>query len=176
MLLSHHHGDHFDRIAAEGLDKDVRGESRLDITSMPGKHAPQPLGALLPPVMGSLVELSIGGEPSYRISITGDTLLHDRLEEIPRRYPDIDLCLIHLGETRVDGILLTMAGRQGVAALNVVRPKTAVPIHYDDSTVFKSPLDDFRREVADAGTSMATTVEYVDRGETYRFGADGWRT
>ena len=205
VVLSHHHGDHFDRVAAEGLDKDlpivtephsarklasqgfrramaletwatqsfVRGEARLDITSTPGKHAPQPLGALLPPVMGSLLELSIAGERAYRIYITGDTLLHDRLEEIPDRYPDIDLCLIHLGGTRVAGILLTMDGRQGVAALKLVRPKTAVPIHFDDYTVFKSPLEDFRREVEAAGDALPTNVEYVARGETYRFaGAD----
>jgi L-ascorbate metabolism protein UlaG (beta-lactamase superfamily) len=200
-VLSHHHGDHFDRVAAEGLDKDLpivtephsakkltqqgfrrpialetwqsttfeRGATRLQVTSMPGKHAPDPLGLLLPPVMGSLLEVTQGDEPPYRIYVTGDTLLHDRLEEIPSRYPDIDLCLIHLGGTRVAGILLTMDGRDGVRALQLVKPRTAVPIHYDDYPVFKSPLSDFRREVDAAGTSLATQIEYVDRGETYRF-------
>jgi hypothetical protein len=29
--------------------------------------------------------------------ISGDTLIHQPLEKIPKRYPDIDLALIHLG-------------------------------------------------------------------------------
>jgi len=199
VILSHHHGDHFDRVAAEGLDKDLpivtephsarkltsqgfrrpialdtwqsqvfrRGHQQLTITSMPGKHAPQPLQTFLPPVMGSLVELTVAGVLRFRLYITGDTLLHDRLREIPERYPDIDLCLIHLGGTRVAGILLTMDAAQGVKALQLVRPRTAVPIHYDDYTVFKSPLSDFRQQAATA--SLATEVRYVDRGETFRF-------
>lgn len=201
VVLSHHHGDHFDRIAAEGLDPDVpivtephsaeklrsqgfrnpigletwqtqtvvRGDQQLRITSMPGKHAPQPLGALLPPVMGSLVELVIDGRTRLRTYITGDTLLHDRLAEIPKRYPDIDLCLIHLGGTRVAGVTLTMDAAQGIKALRLVRPRTAVPIHTDDYTVFKSTGDEFRRAVADAGDDLATDVRWVDRGETWHF-------
>lgn len=161
VVLSHHHGDHFDEVAIRELDKDVpiltnehaagklrrqgfnnpialetwesqwirKPAGRVRVTSMPGKHAPQPLQAALPPVMGSMVEFFRGDRAAYRIYITGDTLLHDRLEQIPRRYPDIDLALIHLGGTRIMGILLTMDAAQGVKALRVVKPKLAIPIH-----------------------------------------------
>lgn len=201
VVLSHHHGDHFDRVAASRLDKDLpivtephsarklrsqgfrhpaaletwetqsvtRGDQELRITAMPGKHAPQPLRALLPPVMGSLLELVVAGEVRLRLYVTGDTLLHDRLEDIPRRHPDIDLCLIHLGGTRVAGILLTMDAAQGVEALQLVGPRTAVPIHTDDYTVFKSGLEDFRAAVDAAGPQLQTEIRYVDRGETWRF-------
>lgn len=201
IVLSHHHGDHFDRVAAERLDKDlpivtephsarklrsqgfrnpialgtwetqqvIRGNEELQITSMPGKHAPQPLGMLLPPVMGSLLELRLDGELRLRAYITGDTLLHNRLEEIPRRYPDIDLCLIHLGGTRVAGITLTMDAAQGVKALQLIRPGTAVPIHTDDYTVFKSKGDEFRSAVASAGEKIPSEIRWIDRGETWRF-------
>jgi L-ascorbate metabolism protein UlaG (beta-lactamase superfamily) len=204
VVLSHHHGDHFDRVAAAELDKDlpiitepgsagtlrrqgfrravaletwqeqrlVRGDDELRVTSVPGKHAPDPLGFLLPSVMGSVLDLVRGGRHVLRLYITGDTLLHDRLAEIPQRCPDIDLCLIHLGGTRVAGILLTMDGAQGVTALQVVRPRAAVPIHYDDYTVFKSPLSEFRSAVEVAGASLATEVRYVDRGETLTFALD----
>ena len=30
-----------------------------------------------------------------RMYISGDTLIHERLREIPRRFPDIDLALLH---------------------------------------------------------------------------------
>lgn len=199
VVLSHHHGDHFDAVAAEELDKDLpiiteahacrklrdqgfrapialdtwqsqvvtRGEARARVTAMPAKHAPQPLGALLPPVMGSLLEFHDGEDIAFRLYITGDTLMHERLAEIPRRHPNIDLCLIHLGGTRVAGILLTMDADQGVRALQTVAPRAAVPIHYDDYTVFKSPLEDFKRAAATA--NMSTEIHYLDRGDTYRF-------
>jgi hypothetical protein len=51
--------------------------------------------------------------------ITGDTLVIDALKEIPRRYPDIDLALLHLGGTRVLGILVTMDAEQGVEMLQI---------------------------------------------------------
>ena len=33
----------------------------------------------------------------------------------------------------------------------MVAPREAVPIHYDDYTLFKSPLADFRQAAAEAG-------------------------
>ncbi len=199
IVLSHHHGDHFDEVASAELDKRVpilttghaarklrsdgftaavaldtwqsqdvrRGDARVTVTAMPGTHAPGPLAALLPPVMGSMLEFGRGAGTDFRLYVTGDTLVHDRLEEIPRRYPDIDLGLVHLGGTRVLGVLVTMDAAQGVRALQIVRPRTAVPIHYDDYTVFKDPLENFRRAVDAA--SLATDVRFVGRGETYRF-------
>ena len=201
VVLSHHHGDHFDQVAARELDHDVplvtephsaeklreqgfrrpialetwqhqtfrRGDAELRITATPGKHAPQPVRKLLPPVMGSLLEFSTAGVTAFRAYITGDTLMHDRLAEIPERWPDIDLCIIHLGGTRIAGILLTMDADQGVRALRLVQPRAAVPVHTDDYTVFKSGLDDFRQAVDAASPPLATEIHYVDRGETWRF-------
>jgi L-ascorbate metabolism protein UlaG (beta-lactamase superfamily) len=75
--------------------------------------------------------------------------------------------MLHLGGTRVLGVLVTMDAAQGVKAMHLIRPRTAVPIHYDDYTVFKEPLAAFKEAVTAAG--LATTVRYVDHGETYRF-------
>ena len=201
VVLSHHHGDHIDEVAAAELDKRVpivttqhaarklrgqgfvnpialqtwesqaftSGDRSVRITAMPGKHAPQPLAALLPPVMGSMLDFETAGEGTFRLYITGDTLLFDDLGEIPRRFPDIDLALLHLGGTRVLGVLVTMDAAQGVRALQIVRPKTAVPIHYHDYTVFKDPLSTFKEAVAAA--SLKTSVQYVAHGDTYRFEA-----
>jgi L-ascorbate metabolism protein UlaG (beta-lactamase superfamily) len=102
--------------------------------------------------------------------VTGDTLMHDGINAIARRFPDIDLCLIHLGGTRVIGILLTMDARQGIEALRIVAPREAIPIHTDDYTLFKSPLSDFRQEAERAG--LPTSIRYLGRGETYRLGSD----
>lgn len=92
----------------------TKGEGRLRITAMPGIHAPGPLARLLPPVMGGMREFARAeGSDTFRLYITGDTLLHDQLALIPQRYPDIDVALLHLGEMRVLGLLVTMDARQG---------------------------------------------------------------
>ena len=199
VVLSHHHGDHWDEVADAGIPKDVpivttvhatkklqrsgfrrcvplgtwdqarisRDGAELTITALPGKHAPQPLQSVLPPVMGSMLDFRAEGA-AYRIYVTGDTLLHDRLAEIPARHPDIDLALLHLGGTRVLGILLTMDGEQGAAALDLVDPTTAIPIHYEEYTVMKSPLADFHEAVR--RRDLRTTVHTLERGERFGFG------
>jgi L-ascorbate metabolism protein UlaG (beta-lactamase superfamily) len=105
-----------------------------------------------------------------RMYVTGDTLMHEGINAIAGRFPDIDLCLIHLGGTRIAGILLTMDARQGLEALRVIAPHEAIPIHYNDYTLFKSPLSDFQRITARAG--LPTSISYLEHGETYRLSLD----
>ncbi|MFC7644725.1 MBL fold metallo-hydrolase [Streptosporangium lutulentum] len=147
VVLSHMHGDHWDRVARRGLDKALpimttvqaarrlwaqgfgeavgldtwedrsieRGGHTLRITSLPGRHAPRRARALLPPVMGSMLEFGRdGGHTDLRLCISGDTLMDGCLAEIPERFPDIDLGIVHLGGTKLLGLLMvTMDGRQG---------------------------------------------------------------
>ncbi|HEX8161102.1 MAG TPA: MBL fold metallo-hydrolase [Pyrinomonadaceae bacterium] len=199
-VLSHYHGDHFDRIAEERLRKDLpiittehaagelkgkgftaplaldtwdsvtarKGGASVRVTSMPGKHGPAGVDFFLPPVMGSMLEFQGAGErTALRLYITGDTLVHDDLNEIPKRYPDIDLALFHLGGTRIMGVLLTMDAEQGVEAVRIVNPKKVIPVHYNDYDVFKSPLEDFKRAAEAAG--LAERMIYLSHDETYDF-------
>jgi L-ascorbate metabolism protein UlaG (beta-lactamase superfamily) len=145
-----------------------KGDARLRIASMPGRHGPPLADLVLPEVMGSMLELgSRSSGPLFRLYITGDTLVIDDLKEIPRRYPDIDLALLHLGGTRVLGIMVTMDAQQGVEMMQIVNPQRAIPIHYNDYDVFQSPLSDFQREVTAAG--LHDRVHYLNHGETYAF-------
>jgi L-ascorbate metabolism protein UlaG (beta-lactamase superfamily) len=147
----------------------VKGDTQIRVTAMPGRHAPGALTVGLPPVMGSVIELSRhsdgrgAGRPSVRLYITGDTVMYEGLEEIPKRYPEIDLALLHLGGTRVLGLTVTMDAEQGVELLRTVQPKLAVPIHYNDYEAFKSPLQDFIDAVAEAG--LDDRVRYLLHGE-----------
>jgi L-ascorbate metabolism protein UlaG (beta-lactamase superfamily) len=146
----------------------AKGDAHLRITAMPGRHGPPLANLVLPDVMGSLLEfLSPAETPLFRLYITGDTLVIDDLQEIPRRYPQIDLALLHLGGTRVLGILVTMDGKQGVQLMQMVAPQRAIPIHYNDYDVFTSPLTDFQQEVQAAG--LEERVHYLQHGDTYTF-------
>jgi L-ascorbate metabolism protein UlaG (beta-lactamase superfamily) len=146
----------------------TKGKAVLRITSTPARHAPAPLNRLLPPVMGSMLEFQVPeGQTRLRLYITGDTLLHDRLKKIPQRYPEIDLALVHLGGTRISGVMVTMDGKQGAEAIRLIAPRMAIPIHINDYTAFKSPLEDFVKAVKAA--RLEKQVKYVAPGETYTF-------
>jgi L-ascorbate metabolism protein UlaG (beta-lactamase superfamily) len=145
-----------------------KGGAHVRLTSMPGVHGPGLVDVLLPPVMGSMLEFSgESGGTTLRLYITGDTLVHDDLHEIPRRYPEIDLALFHLGGTRILGLLLTMDAEQGVEAIRIVNPREVIPIHYNDYEVFRSPLEEFRAAAEAAG--FGDRIRYLSHGETYEF-------
>jgi L-ascorbate metabolism protein UlaG (beta-lactamase superfamily) len=196
VLLSHLHGDHFDRIARRELDRDLpvlttpaagrklsswgfrgahgmttwetstmtSGGARLTVTAVPGRHAPGPAQRVLPPVMGTVLELDDddAGGP-LRVYVTGDTLFRPWLRDVVERTGPVDAMVIHLGGTRVLGLLVTMDADQGADLVELVDPTVTVPVHHDDYTVFRSPLGDFRRVCRDR--NVATTVRTVGRGE-----------
>eukprot|EP00698_Gefionella_okellyi_P010688 TRINITY_DN2784_c0_g1_i2.p1 TRINITY_DN2784_c0_g1~~TRINITY_DN2784_c0_g1_i2.p1 ORF type:complete len:224 (-),score=43.11 TRINITY_DN2784_c0_g1_i2:26-697(-) len=120
----------------------LRCDYTCRITAMPARHGPAVFHHALPETMGSMVEFSnlTTGQHLYRIYISGDTMVFDELKHIPERFGGIDLALVHLGGTSALGVLVTMTPQQGIEALQIVRPKEAIPIHYDDYDKFKHPL------------------------------------
>ncbi|MEO3869107.1 MBL fold metallo-hydrolase [Nonomuraea sp. B12E4] len=198
VVLSHLHGDHWDRVTHRELDRatpvittgtaagrlrrrgfrhsvglaewqhhELRGpQGGVRITALPARHAAGPAEALLPQVIGMMLEFTDRRERvELRVHISGDTLLDHRLTAIPRRFPDIHLAIAHLGGTRLFGTLLvTMDGEQGASWVALINPHTVVPVHYAEYTASTSPLDDFRHHVEQAG--LADRVVYLRRGET----------
>jgi L-ascorbate metabolism protein UlaG (beta-lactamase superfamily) len=195
IVLSHLHGDHFDRVARAGLARSqpvlttgpaarrltdwgfdargldtweaetlTRGDESLTVEALPAVHARGLMGALLPPVMGSLLEHRVGGQVRRRIYLSGDTLTGDHVDEIARRHPDLDVVVAHLGGTRVLFHTVTMDAEQGVDFLRRLRPPRVVPVHHDDYGVFRSPLAAFVDAAREAGFGSA--VRPVARGET----------
>jgi L-ascorbate metabolism protein UlaG (beta-lactamase superfamily) len=63
--------------------------------------------------------------------------------------------------------MVTMDAEQGVEAMRIVDPSTAIPIHYNDYEAFKSPLEDFERAVSEAG--LEDRVHYLSHGDTHEF-------
>ncbi|WP_226011915.1 MBL fold metallo-hydrolase [Halomicrobium salinisoli] len=199
VLLSHYHGDHFDRVAEARLDRDLpivtthhaaerlagkgfratypletwetlrvrKGDVDLDVTATPARHGPPVVSKALPQVMGSVLEFGRSGETLFRGYISGDTVLYDDLAAIPEQFPGIDVALLHLGGTRILGLLLTMDAEQGVEMVRLIDADTSIPIHCDDYDVFQSPRADFEAAVERAG--LEDRVAYLDRGERYEF-------
>jgi L-ascorbate metabolism protein UlaG (beta-lactamase superfamily) len=197
VVLSHLHGDHFDRVARRDLATEVpvlttahaatrlgrhgfrqtvalptwskesltSGAATLIITAVPARHSQGLLNRVLPPVMGSVWEYtSEPGADPLRIYVSGDTVMHDQLGEIAHRYPELDLAVLHLGGTRVLGVLVTMDDRQGLDLLQLLRPAHAVPVHFDDYGKFTSPVSNFLDAVVHR--RPATSVRLLQRGES----------
>jgi L-ascorbate metabolism protein UlaG (beta-lactamase superfamily) len=202
IVLSHFHGNHFDQLVQQKLDRNIpivstpdaveklgklgfktryalrtwqslllkKGDAQLRISAAPGRHGPPVLAALLPEVMGSILDFTAAGGKAYRMYISGDTMVYRDIDDIPRRFPGIDLALLHLGGTRILGIVtVTMDAKQGVDMLRRIGPRHAIPIHFNDYDVFKSPLADFERAADAAG--WRGKITYLKHGDTYRFQA-----
>ncbi|MEU0163578.1 MBL fold metallo-hydrolase [Streptomyces sp. NPDC006261] len=198
VILSHLHGDHWDRVARRNLDRTlpvlttpqaarilrtlqgfrhatglrdweyqtlVKNGYQIRLTAMPGRHALGPLRGLLPRVMGSMLEFGPASGPvRLRVYISGDTLLFNGVDEIARRYPDTDVAVLHLGGTRLPGgLVVTMDGRQGAEFVRRLGPRFALPVHYDDYSVMKSPLSAFLDEMDRRG--FEERVVHCGRGQ-----------
>lgn len=195
VVLSHLHGDHFDRVSRRRLDRSapvlstpdavrrldswgfdtqalqtwqqhslVKGDEELRVTAVPAVHARGVLGRMLPPVMGSIIDHVVGGEVRRRVYLSGDTLTGAHVDEVRERFPDIDAAVVHLGGTRVLMRTVTMDGPMGVDFVERCAPAVVVPVHYDDYTVFRSPLSDFVDRARAQG--LAATLRCPARGET----------
>ncbi|HEY0637078.1 MAG TPA: MBL fold metallo-hydrolase [Pseudonocardiaceae bacterium] len=201
VLLSHLHGDHFDRVARRSLPRDVpvvttrqaarrlgrrgfhacsalrtwqshtleRPGERLRVTAVPAVHGPGPVNALLPEVMGSVLEWERPGRPTLRLYVTGDTLYRRRLRELTERFPELDAMVVHLGGTRILGVLVSMDHGQGADLVDLLRPRLTVPVHLDDYGVFHSSPDGFAAEVR--RRDLPCRVGLVGRGETIALAA-----
>ena len=143
-MLSHLHGDHFDRVARAWAEpersraddpcsgrrlgswgfetapmrdweqvelRDVR-ESQT-VAAVPGIHARGAMRALLPPVMGSVIEHRVDGVVRHRLYVSGATVTGSHVDAVRRQFPDIDTCAVHLGGTRVLLHTVTMDAEQG---------------------------------------------------------------
>jgi L-ascorbate metabolism protein UlaG (beta-lactamase superfamily) len=196
VVLSHLHGDHFDRIARRELARDTPiittaqaarslgragfripmplqtwaaetftdGPATLTVTAVPARHTAGPLNLLLPRVIGTVLEYRSAPDATpLRVYVSGDTVMHDDLAQIRDRYPVLDVAVVHLGGTRVLGVLLSMDHKQGVDLIELLGPAVAVPIHYDDYGLFTSPVSNFLVEVRDR--RPAARVRLLRRGD-----------
>lgn len=157
ILLSHFHGDHFDQVSINELDKSLlvvttpqaaeelkykgfnnveklekwdsisflKDDIRLTITATPGRHGPFPISIFLPQVMGSILDFqNINRSDLLRIYITGDTMIFNDIKDISKRFPNVDIALLHLGGTTIMGIMVTMDAKQGINMFKLIDPKS----------------------------------------------------
>ncbi len=195
MLLSHdHHGDNLDDAGrallpgagvvvttasgarrlggtARGLEPwgttrlESDGRPTIEITATPCRHGP-PFSR---PVAGDVVGFALRweGQEHGVLWISGDTVLYDGVREVAERL-DVDTALLHLGAVRfpVTGPLrYSMTAAEAVELCGLVRPRVAIPIHYEGWGHFKEGRAEIERELERAPEEIRASFRWLPIGE-----------
>jgi L-ascorbate metabolism protein UlaG (beta-lactamase superfamily) len=105
------------------------GRPSIEVTATPCRHGPPGSHPVAGDVVGFALEWD--GQQHGALWITGDTVLFRGVREVADRLR-VGTALVHLGGVRfpVTGPLrYTMTARDAVELCELVRPRTAIPIH-----------------------------------------------
>ncbi|QBD83570.1 MBL fold metallo-hydrolase [Ktedonosporobacter rubrisoli] len=135
----------WETVTLAGADK-----LRVRVTSTPTRHGPVELAEMMGDVTGWVLEWE--GQQRGALYISGDTVLFEELQEIPRRFK-IGTALLHLGAAANRRVLgtdsnLTFTAREGALFAKELPAATIIPIHYEGW----SHLSEGRAEIESAFT------------------------
>ena len=191
VLLSHdHHGDNLDPAGrallpsagvvvttasgAKRLGGSARGlapwqatrleapdRPSIDITATPCRHGPP----LSHPIVGDVIGFALRweGQDDGVLWVSGDTVLYDGVRQVADRL-HVDTALLHLGGVRfgVTGpVRYTMTARDAVELCGLVRPRTAIPIHYEGWKHFRQDRAAIERAFAAAPGEFRDSVRWL---------------
>jgi L-ascorbate metabolism protein UlaG (beta-lactamase superfamily) len=140
------------------------GKPDLDVAATPARHGP-PLSR---PIVGQVVGFTIqrAGESQVLAWITGDTVLYDGLREAAKRL-SVDVLVMHVGGVQfpITGPLrYTMTGKDAVELVDLVRPRVAVPVHYEGWAHFKDGRAGIDRALAATSADTRGRVRQLTLG------------
>lgn len=194
VLLTHdHHGDNLDdagrallpsagvvvttRSGARRLEGRARGlepweSTRLeapgrppiDVTATPCRHGPP----LSHPVAGDVIGFALrwAGQSDGVLWISGDTVLYDGVRQVASRL-QVDIALLHLGGVRfpITGpIRYSMTARDAIELCGLVRPRVAIPIHYEGWKHFQEDREEIESEFARAPEEIRQSIRWLPIG------------
>ena len=149
-------------VAWEGTKLEAPGRSTLEIIATPCRHGPP----LSHPLVGDVIGFALVCDGTV-VWVTGDTVLYDGVRSVAGRW-EIDVALIHLGGVQfpVTGpFRYTMTGRDAVELVGLVKPRIAVPIHYEGWKHFRQGREGIERELTAARTDVRDRFRWVPIGE-----------
>jgi L-ascorbate metabolism protein UlaG (beta-lactamase superfamily) len=152
---------------------EVPGRTPIEITATPCRHGP-PLSR---PLAGDVVGFALrwDGQEHGVLWISGDTVLYDGVRQVADRL-EVDTALLHLGGVRfpVTGpVRYTMTAHDAVALCRLIRPRTAIPIHYEGWKHFRQGREAIERELAQAPEDIRQRIRWLPLGVEVAITAQG---
>jgi L-ascorbate metabolism protein UlaG (beta-lactamase superfamily) len=139
---------------------EAEGRPPLEITATPCRHGPPLSRPLVGAVTGFALEWE--GQAHGALWLTGDTVLYGGVREAGERL-DVGTALVHLGGVRFwssGPARYTMTAADAVELCEVVKPRLAIPIHYEGW----SHLQEERDEIAATLERAQTEVRWIPIG------------
>ncbi|WP_371548274.1 MBL fold metallo-hydrolase [Streptomyces sp. NBC_00554] len=194
VLLSHdHHGDNLDTagralLPSAGIVLTTRAGARrlggnaralapwttyrlespsrptIEITATPARHGP-PLSR---PVTGEVTGFALRWEGQRHgvLWISGDTVLHDGVRQVARRF-DVGTALLHLGGVRfrlTGPVRYSMTAAKAIELCRLLDPHTALPVHYEGWLHFKENRAAVERRLAAAPADIRDRFRWLPAG------------
>ena len=141
------------------------GRPAIEITATPCRHGPPRSRFIVGDVVG--FALRWDGQKRGALWASGDTVLYDGVREVAGRLR-VGTALLHLGGVRfpVTGPLrYTMTARDAAELCGLIRPRTAIPIHYEGWKHFRQGREAIVREFARAPEDFRRRVRWLPIGE-----------
>ena len=144
---------------------EAAGRPTIEVTATPCRHGP-PLSR---PVVGDVVGFALrwDGQEHGVLWVTGDTVLFDGVRRAAERLT-VDTVLLHAGGVRfpITGPLrYSLTGPQAVQTVELVGPRTTLPVHYEGWSHFHDGRDALDRAFEGAPDDVRETLRWLPIGE-----------
>jgi len=140
------------------------GKPPIEVTATPCRHGPPVSRPLAGDVIG--FALGWGGQEHGALWISGDTVLYDGVRQVADRLR-VDVALLHLGGVQfpVTGrVRYTLTAKDAVQLCRLIRPRTAIPIHYEGWKHFKQGREAIEREFMRAPEDVGRRIRWLPLG------------
>jgi L-ascorbate metabolism protein UlaG (beta-lactamase superfamily) len=148
--------------AWEGTRLEAPGKPTIEVIATPCRHGPP----LSHPLVGDVIGFALVVEGRV-IWISGDTVLYEGVRSIAGRW-DIDVALLHVGGVRfpITGPAhYTMTGADAVKLAGLLKPRVAIPIHYEGWAHFKDGRAGIERAIAAAPSELIARFRWLPIGQ-----------
>jgi L-ascorbate metabolism protein UlaG (beta-lactamase superfamily) len=140
------------------------GRPTIEVTATPCRHGPP----LSHPVVGDVVGFALrwDGQRHGALWISGDTVLYDGVRKVADLV-EVDVAILHLGGVRfplTGPLRYTMTGADAVELCGLLRPRTAVPVHYEGWRHFRQNRAAIERDLARAPADVTRGFRWLPLG------------
>ncbi|AWS41743.1 MBL fold metallo-hydrolase [Streptosporangium sp. 'caverna'] len=148
----------------ETMRLEAAGRPSIEIIATPGRHGPP----LSHPIIGDVTGFALkwDGQQHGVLWISGDTVLYRGVRQVPDRLR-VGTVLLHLGGVRfpmTGPVRYTMTARQGVELCRLLRPHTAIPVHYEGWAHFRQGREAIEHDLASAPEDIRHRFRWLPLG------------